>query len=411
VSIPSLWVTTYAGSGTYTITAYGDTAGTAGALLGMDTFYPPAHPSGGSYVWMQYTNLNSSAYNNLIRRVELSAPGNAQMDDMTLIMNTNAGTLQSITASVLSTNLFLGGYRQVKVDANYEFASAVDVTSGAGVIYQSSATNVVTVTTNGLMQAVGAGSATVMASLEGQTSSVSVAVSPAVTRLVDFNAGPGNIGNYVTIPADYQPVPGLTLGYINVGLFNGGPDHTTGITGSNHYNTYQFQYDAPQVITFSQPVSLPSLWLTSFLGTGEAILVSAYGDEGGNNLLGTVAFPTPIHANGGSYVWAECTNFDAAAYNGLIRRIELSAGSPNANLDDMLVVRSVTPAKVDAVVSSGGMMITWSTNAADAMLMESPVLGNGAVWTPVPGSPSLVGGNYQVMLPLSGTNRFFRLQY
>ena len=325
-----------------------------------------------------------------------------------LTLGSGNGSLQTITITLPMTSLFRGMSRQATVTADYQYANGVDVTTGSGVVYSSNATNVMTVTTNGVVRAVNAGTATVTAILQGKISSVTVTVSPAIGTVVDFNNGLGNIGNLVVIPSSYQPVSGLTIGYTNVGLFSGGPDHTTGILGNNNYCTYQSLNTVPQVFTFSQPVSLPSLWLTTYEGTGGQVTIKVFSDVGGANLMGTVFVNTPAHPNGSSYVWSQCTNLNSATYNGLIRRVEFSAGVANAQLDDMSVVASTS---LTAGLSSGNMVITWPTNSGGATLMGSPVIGLGAAWTPVGGSPSVVGGNYQVIIPLSGSTAFFRLQY
>jgi len=54
------------------------------------------------------------------------------------------------------------------------------VTTVSGIVYESSDTNVLTVTSTGRLQAVGPGSATVMVTLGGQTDSAVITVNPLV---------------------------------------------------------------------------------------------------------------------------------------------------------------------------------------------------------------------------------------
>jgi len=410
VSLPSLWLTTFGGTGdAININVYGDTAGSN--LLGTVQFPTVLHSGAGNYAWARCTDLDDVTYNGLIRRIELSAGApNANLDDMAVVVSTNTGALLDISMTLAATNLLQGMSRQATVIANYEFVSGSVVTKNSGVAYSSSATGVVTVDTNGLVQAIGSGTATVMASLDGKTSMVSVAVSPLSGVLVDFN-GMGNVGNRVAIPSNYQPVPSLIMSYTNVALFSNGPDHTAATPGSNHYNCYQADYTLPQVITFNRPVSLPSMWLASFSGTGEAITISAYSDTAGANLLGTVLVPTELSPGEGGYVWSQCTDLDDATYNGQIRRIELNAGAPNAQLDDLEVVLGEL-ATFSATMSGTDMVLSWSAaGSAGATLIYSPVLGDGAVWTPVLDAPSLVGPNYQLVVPATESAAFYRLQY
>jgi hypothetical protein len=410
VSLPSFWLTTYNGNGSpVNINVYSDTGGST--LLGTVSFNTATHAGPGSYAWLQCTNLNGPAYNGMIRRVEFSVVNqNPQLDDMAVVVNTNAGALQNITLSLPTTNLFGGMSRQATVIANYQFISNVDVTMGSGVVYTSSNTNVITVTANGLVQAVGAGTGSVMATLQSQTSSLAVAVAPGT--IIDFNAGLPSGLDFTAIPSSYQPVPGLTIGYANVGLFSGGPDDTTGVAGGNHYNTYAASGDnGVMVYTFSRPVSLPSFWLTTYNGNGSPVNINVYSDTGGSTLLGTVSFNTATHAGPGSYAWLQCTNLNGPAYNGMIRRVEFSVVNQNPQLDDMVVVLG-SLALLSTTFSNNQMVISWPTSSsAGAILMQSPGIGPGAIWTPASGTPGVVGGNYQMTLPVSGPTEFFRLQY
>ncbi len=415
VAIPSVWLTTYTGgppgSNAVTVSAYSDAAGTV--LLTNINVLTAVHPIGSNYVWTQFTGL--AGVSNNIMSVQFASSGDAQVDDMQINAN-NFGSLLAIHLDLPLTNLYAGESfsEQANVTADSLFASKlnwiIDVTSNAGVVYISSDTNVFTVTTNGLVQPVGAGSATLTATLQPVSDSLSLTVLPGT--LVDFNHDLGNIGKLVVIPASYQPIHGLTISYTGVGLFNGGPDHTTGILGGNDYNTTQIT-GAPQVFTFSTPVSIPSVWLATYNGSGNNITITVYSDPGGSNLLGTVLAPTANYAGVGNFVWEQCTNLDTPAFNGQIQCVEFSSPG-NAQVDDLWVVVQSTnfPAMLTAVFSNGNMAIIWPTNnSAGATLMESPAIGLGAVWTAVGASPSVIGANYQMKVPLSGSNEFFRLQY
>lgn len=59
--------------------------------------------------------------------------------------------------------------------------------------------------------------------------------------------------------------------------------------------------------------------------------------------------------------------------------------------------------------STNSLTITWGTTATNWFLESSPVLGPGAVWTPVPATPTLQNGRYQVTVPISGDTSYFRL--
>jgi hypothetical protein len=335
VSLPAVALATYEGSDhdPVTIHAYSDVEGAN--LLGSLFVQTAAGGKPGRYVWMQCTNLNSATFNGLIRRVEFSAHGNANVDDLVVIVNTNVGALRGIALTMPLTNFCPGMSRQATVLATYQFAKNSDLTTEPGIVYSSSATNVITVDSNGLVQAVGPGTARLAAEIQGCRSSLDIRVSPGAGIVVDFDLP--NAANRTLLPPSYQPVPGLTMGYANVGIFNGGPDHTAGVLSGHNFNTYQFRDGDPQIFTFSRPVSLPSMWLATYWGGGDQLTLSAYSDEAGANLLGRVFFTTATFAGPKNYGWLQCTNFDAAAYNGLIRRLELIDSSGNAQLDDLVI--------------------------------------------------------------------------
>jgi hypothetical protein len=335
VSIPVLSLATYNGSGSaITVTAYGDTAG--GDLIG-SVFFTPAKSSGpGHYAWTECTNLNSAEYKGQIRRLEISGTDNANLDDLVVIINTNHGTLRSINLSLSVREMFPGMSRPATVQARYDQLTSCDVTRAPGIVYRTSDKNVLTVDPAGLVSAIGPGVAEITASFDGKESHLNVSVQRAEGTLVSFNQMAA-FGNKVLIPAGYQPVPGLTLKYENVGIYNGGPDHTFGVVGGNNYSSYQFRDGLPQVIMFSKPVSLPSFWLSTYWGSGDQISVNTYSDEEGKSLLGTIFVSTATFLGPGNYQWTECTNLNATAYNGRIRRIELLGNTGNAQLDDILV--------------------------------------------------------------------------
>lgn len=333
VSLPSLMLATYdyVADDLVTINAFGDAAGAD--FLGSVFVHTAPAGGPGRYVWTQCTNLNSATFNGLIRRVEFSARGNANLDDLAVDVNTNLGALQGIRLALTLTNLSAGMMRQATVSARYQLVNDSEVTTEPGILYSSSATNVVAVDARGLVRGVAPGTAVLTAEFRGHRDSVEIHVSAGRGALVDFTL-PG-AANRTLLTASYQPVPGLTMSYGNVGIFNGGPDHTAGMLGGQNYSTYQFRDGDPQIFTFSRPVGLPSMWLATYWGGGDQLTINAYGDEAGANLLGTVFFGTATFAGPKNYNWWQCTNFDCAAYNGLIRRIELFDSHGNAQLDDL----------------------------------------------------------------------------
>jgi hypothetical protein len=69
-----------------------------------------------------------------------------------------------------------------------------------------------------------------------------------------------------------------------------------------------------------------------------------------------------------------------------------------------------TSVTLSAVLSAGNIVITWPTSSAYVTLVSSPLPGTGP-WTPVAnGTLTIVGSNYQEIVPTTGTTQFFGLQ-
>jgi hypothetical protein len=74
-------------------------------------------------------------------------------------------------------------------------------------------------------------------------------------------------------------------------------------------------------------------------------------------------------------------------------------------------LRGTSPtATLTATGSIANLQLQWSTNSALVNLMSSPTLGAGANWSPVNTPLTIVGGNYQAIVPTSAGSQFFRLQ-
>ena len=75
------------------------------------------------------------------------------------------------------------------------------------------------------------------------------------------------------------------------------------------------------------------------------------------------------------------------------------------------LIGSSTNVSLSATSSGANVVLSWPTTSSLVDLMSSPVLGLGAVWTPVnTSSLTVVGGRYQITIPATGSARFFRLQ-
>ena len=60
--------------------------------------------------------------------------------------------------------------------------------------------------------------------------------------------------------------------------------------------------------------------------------------------------------------------------------------------------------------SSNMVLVAWPATATGFVLEQTAAMGTGN-WTTVANSPSLVGGEIQVVMPLTPGNKFFRLRH
>ena len=121
---------------------------------------------------------------------------------------TNGIILQAVHITVPRTSLHVGGLEQAQVFADYPLTTNVNVTTSASVsiTYHSTATNVATVTSAGMVNAVGVGSATIWAIVGTFSNSVAVTVSTYTNQAVlmhrySFSDNP----NTATTVADSVP--------------------------------------------------------------------------------------------------------------------------------------------------------------------------------------------------------------
>ncbi|NQU23052.1 MAG: PEP-CTERM sorting domain-containing protein [Candidatus Nealsonbacteria bacterium] len=193
-------------------------------------------------------------------------------------------------------------------------------------------------------------------------------VSAARGELVDFNDGLPeglSMGSIYDGGTDYQPVAGTIMGYGNVGLYNSGPDHTTGVSGTNHYHSYPYNGNYPQTILFDTPVAIPSLWATNYSGATSPITIRAYSSvfSAPSTQLGTFTVTPTAHGGSSNFVWTEYTGLPAAGQE--IRRLEIRGNIGQYGvLDDMnaVVGATLTPASAIKVMPLGDSITHGSRN-------------------------------------------------
>lgn len=502
--------------------------GTASLLLGGGTLILPTG----------YTNEATQAGNtiyDLVARGVLRAYGKGE--DTNDLIVTDDGTNTTVTTvplggalqrvyfhSLLRPNVTVGTFQQSVLVGDYPSVSGVLLSSSepglnpaafTHPVYSSSNPNVATVNTNGLVTAVGAGSAILTASVGplNSTNSVTLTVTPVLPNLVhrysftnsaatmavdsvgnangtlngtaSFNAAgqlalDGTVGSSVTLP------PGILSGMdevtieawvtfpgtinANANLFAFGRTDTTAfdpnIGAGLNYISFTPNSGTAMQANFGQGIP-GSAGERDAVATGDLAnkvnvhIVVVYHPKAGyeafytngvlaasvsmfNNLIDPVAFAGPTFTNH-SILSYQLSNdplndglgsdpqnyigqslYNPADYTGTladpgllanigefrIYNTALTAAQIKADyaLGPNQVMGTNTIVSLAATTSASTLTIKWPTSSALVTLLSSPTLGPSAVWTPVGGTLTVVGGNYEMTIPTSSGARYFRLQ-
>ena len=135
---------------------------------------------------------------------------------------------------------------------------------------------------------------------------------------------------------------------------------------------------------------------------------TAWNQIGGNSdpNLPDGSFSGQYGFNGnGNYPYLNANVDEVRIYDGALNTNAIAATQllgPNTLLSNT--------ATLSALSSAGSLTLVWPIVNGGFTLESSPVLGANAVWTPVPGTKSVAGTNYE--LTVSGTNAaaFYRLR-
>jgi hypothetical protein len=417
----------------------------------------------------------------------------------------------TVTVGVFQQAMLVGDYPSVGGVLLSSDEPGVDPATFAAPVYASSNPNVATVDANGMVTAIGVGTATLTATVGAfnSTNSVTITVNPVVPNLVheykfnetsgttaadskgsangtlngdaafsgtgqlllSGNQGssvilpPGILGGFdevtietwVTFPSSINPFAnlfafggtdtnaldpnqGFGYNYITFSPHTGGStmqaNFGQGLPGFNGERdavlagVLDNQTNVHVVVVFHPSAGYEAFYING----GLAASISMF-----NCLVNPSAVPGPAFTNHSvlNYQLAnDPLNYglgpDPLNYIGQ----SLYTGDPGllASIDEFRIYNNaLTPAQIaadyalgpnqllgtstsvslSASVSGGNVTLKWPTTSALVTLLSSPSLGVGAIWTPVNttnGALTVVGGNYQVTVPDTGTAQFFRLQ-
>src|ERR1017187_8908770 len=106
-----------------------------------------------------------------------------------------------------------------------------------------------------------------------------------------------------------------------------------------------------------------------------------------------------------SDAWLNASIDEFRIYHGRLTPEEIAAN--NAAKADALAI----PVSVTLSNSPAGMTLIWPSYAAGFVLESSPLLGAGAIWNPVIGTPATANGSFRMTLTLTNSAQYFQLKH
>jgi len=147
------------------------------------------------------------------------------------------------------------------------------------------------------------------------------------------------------------------------------------------------------------PANYPAGWPAPFGVVANPINISSVPTYNWNFGDGTShalnQFPTHIYATPGTYNWSVISTVQ----NGLVQASVTNSGSITVS----------SPTALETTISGNALSLNWPMTPANCLLEESSSLGPDAVWT-VATNNIFSGASHSVTIPLSTTNRFYRLR-
>ncbi len=386
---------------------------------------------------------------------------------------TAPNVITNVSIQLPRPEVFLGGVQQAQVFAQYSSGSQVNVTSTAtNLSYLTSDPGVTTIAGAGLVRATGLGTANISAILGTFSNSTSITVVEYtnVTSLIhryefsetegtiasDSVAGPGfeaylinpgaiftndslsldGIDGFVQLP--FGMLSGLDAvtieTWVNFGVVSnwavlytfGDTDGTVG----HHYISCQPHtgFDTAQVGIKDGNLEQNPFFTPVLDNYTNLHLVSVFHPEAGyisiytNGTLATInsnitVTLTNALSTGNPFNYIGKSQYSAdpvirvlmdefRIYNGPLPAAVISA---NHALGPNQFIGSDTSVSLAASVSGSNIVLSWPTTSALVEVLTSPSVGPDAVWTSLAVNLTVVGPNYQAVIPAGNASTFFRL--
>lgn len=384
--------------------------------------------------------------------------------------NLDAGTFQDFAVGSGGSTIPINQYRQMTATVDFSQATNINVLGDPALTLTSSDTNVLTVTSpGGRITAQGLGTATitgVYAYLSGTTTTYYTNVTPLIavveptSTLIhrysftsdasdSVGSADGTLQNNAVISGGQVVLDG-TNSYVSL------PQGTiSALTNNATFEVWFTDNSSAQwarIFDFgSVPGGAPGVFLTQWANVGTGLprfdwvsgninsstaiangvkthFVILYDNEdhaismymNGVSVANATVAPgansgLPLSNIADTNNWLGHSEYSADPYlKGSIDEFRiydglLSAAQIQANYAAGPDVLPVPRPTITTSVSAGNLLISWPTNGTSGFKLQSTTtLGSG--WNEVPGTPPVVGENYQVSVPLTNTAQFFLLK-
>jgi hypothetical protein len=155
------------------------------------------------------------------------------------------------------------------------------------------------------------------------------------------------------------------------------------------------------VVVFNPPAGYLACYTNGVLAsTLNGVTISMAGVWGTLNKIGADLWPDPGMQGSVS---------EFRIYNGVMSPSDVAA-TQVLGPTNLLTTTSSSPL-LNVVLSGTNLVVTWiATGTSGYTLQSTLALGPGAAWSSVSGTPTLVGGNYQLTVPITKSAQFFELK-
>jgi hypothetical protein len=377
--------------------------------------------------------------------------------------NLNPGSFMGIVLQAPTPLLRGWQSADIAVIGTWQFATNVNLVGDLDLTYSSSNTNVATINANGIITALNLGSTTITVNYQGNISTqvVSVVNPPAATLVhrYDFNATNGSLVNDLVGTAHGQLMVTNLAGLTNATWSGSGLVINTN-TGLGVTDAYV----ALPTGTFSSLTNNLTVetWVTSFSGDfwariwdvgsapgsanfflgrggvfdwwggniphggftngGKAHVVVTYNDAQNQCKVFVDGVQTGISVAGAAAtspaslvdtnIWLGRSLYAADPFTQIeYDEFRLYSGLLTSEQVAANYLAGPNPAPLlQFTVTGSNLNLIWPASATGYVLKSTALLGAGASWSTVGGSPTIVGANNVLTVPMSGTSTYFRLE-